>query len=148
MYGPRNAIDFLPGFYAAGTISIFVTSRNQRLGDLVAGTLVIHEGKTRDQPSVGNTRLFTEIVQQAPAAPRASTIPADALSRLNKADLQAIETFLERRLDMTLEVRQSLAARLATATAVRMNVPPLSNMHPETFLEEVAYGMRSQGRLR
>lgn len=148
MYGPRNAIDFLPGFYAAGTISIFVTSRNQRLGDLMAGTLVIHEWKARDQPSAGNTRLFTEIVQQAPAAPRTITILADALSRLNKADLRAIETFLERRLDMTLEVRQSLAARLATATAGRMNVPPLSNMHPETFLEDVAYGMRSQGRLR
>jgi hypothetical protein len=97
---------------------------------------------------VGNTRLFTQIVQQAPASPRAITIPADALSRLNTADLQAIETFLERRLDMTLEVRQSLAARLATATAVRMHVPPPSNMLPETFLEEVAYGMRSQGRLR
>jgi uncharacterized RDD family membrane protein YckC len=143
-----RAIDFLPGFYVVGSISIFVTSRNQRLGDLVAGTLVIHEGKTRDQPSVGNTRLFTEMVQQAPAAPRAITMPADALSRLNAADLHAIETFLERRLDMTLEVRQSLAARLATATAARMNVPLPSNMHPETFLEEVAYGMRSQGRLR
>jgi hypothetical protein len=47
-----------------------------------------------------------------------------------------------------LEVRQSLAARLATATAARMNVTPSSHMHPETFLEEVAYGMRSQGRLR
>jgi hypothetical protein len=67
---------------------------------------------------------------------------------LNNADLHAIETFLERRLDMTLEVRQSLAARLAAATAVRMNVPLPSNTHPETFLEEVAYGMRSQGRLR
>lgn len=144
-----RAIDFLPGFYVAGTISIFVTLRNQRLGDLVAGTLVIHEGKSHDQPSVGNTRLFTEIVHQAPAAaPRAITIPADAFSRLNNADLHAIETFLERRLDMTLEVRQSLAARLVTATAVRMNVPPPSNMQPETFLEEVAYGMRSQGRLR
>ena len=143
-----RAIDFLPGFYAAGTISIFVTSRNQRLGDLVAGTLVIHEAKTRDQPSVGKTRLFTEIAQQAPAAPRASTIPADALSRLNTADLHAIETFLERRLDMTLDVRQSLAARLAAATAVRLNVSLPSNTHPETFLEEVAYGMRSPNRLR
>ena len=142
-----RAIDFLPGFYAAGTISIFVTSRNQRLGDLVAGTLVVHEAKTSDQPSVGNTRMFTEIAQQAPAASRAITIPADALSRLNTADLHAIETFLERRLDMTLDVRQSLAARLATATAARMNVPLPSNMHPETFLEEVSYGMRSQGRL-
>jgi uncharacterized RDD family membrane protein YckC len=143
-----RAIDFLPTFYVVGTISIFVTSRNQRLGDLVAGTLVVHEGQSRDQPSLANTRLFTQIAPQAPATPRAITIPADALSRLTTADLQAIETFLERRLDMTLEVRQSLAARLVASTTERMNVPPPGTMHPETLLEEVAYGMRSQGRLR
>ena len=143
-----RAVDFLPSFYVVGTISIFVTSRHQRLGDLVAGTLVIHEAQSRDQQMLANTRLFTSIAPQAPAAPRAITIPADALSRLNAGDLQAIETFLERRLDMTLEVRQSLAARLVASMAARMNMPPADTMHPETFLEEVAYGMRSQGRLR
>jgi uncharacterized RDD family membrane protein YckC len=142
-----RAIDFLPTSYVVGTISIFVTRRNQRLGDLVAGTLVVHEG-SRDQPPLANTRLFTQIAPQAPAAPRAITIPADALSCLTSADLQAIETFLERRLDMTLEVRQSLAARLVASTVARMNQPAPAGMHPETFLEEVAYGMRSQGRLR
>ena len=141
-------IDFLPALYVVGTVSIFVTSRNQRLGDLVAGTLVVHEGHSRDRSSVGNTRLFTQVPQQAPAVPRATTIPADALSRLGPADLQAIEAFLERRLDITLEVRQSLAIRLVTATTARMNVPPPATMHPETFLEEVAYGMRSLGKLR
>jgi uncharacterized RDD family membrane protein YckC len=143
-----RAIDLLPTFYVVGTISIFVTKRHQRLGDLVAGTLVIHEAQSRDQPSIANTRLFTSIAQQASAAPRAVTIPADALSRLNADDLQAIEAFLERRLDMTLEVRQALAARLVASTAARMNLLPADTMHPETFLEEVAYGMRSQGRLR
>ena len=38
-------IDFLPTSYIVGVISIFVTSRHQRLGDLVAGTLVVHEGQ-------------------------------------------------------------------------------------------------------
>ncbi|HEY3988982.1 MAG TPA: RDD family protein [Acidobacteriaceae bacterium] len=140
-------IDFLPTVYVVGTISIFVTSRNQRLGDLVAGTLVVHEGQTRDPSSLGKTRLFTEAAPPAPAAPRAVRLPADALSRLGASDLQAIETFLERRLDMTLEVRQTLAARLVASTAARMKVPPPNAMHPETFLEEVAYGVRSLGML-
>jgi uncharacterized RDD family membrane protein YckC len=143
-----RAIDFLPAFYVVGSISIFVTHRNQRLGDLVAGTLVVHEGQTRDLSSMGNTRLFTQIAPQAAAVPRVTNIPADALGRLGEADLQAIETFLERRLDMTLNVRQSLAMRLVASTTARMNVPPPATMHPETFLEEVAYGMRSLGRLR
>ena len=38
-------VDFLPALYAIGMLSIFVTPRNQRLGDLAAGTLVM-----RDRP--------------------------------------------------------------------------------------------------
>ena len=143
-----RAVDFLPALYVVGSISIFVTRRNQRLGDLAAGTLVVHEGQTRDHASVSNTRLFTQIAPQAPPLPRVTSIPTDALGRLGSADLQAIETFLERRLDMTLEVRQSLATRLVASTAARMNLPPPTAMRPETFLEEVAYGVRSLGRLR
>jgi uncharacterized RDD family membrane protein YckC len=136
-------IDFLPTSYITGVISIFVTSRNQRLGDLVAGTLVVHEGHAREPSTLGNTRLFTETALQAPVPPRATSLPADALSRMTTADLEAIETFLERRLDMALDVRQSLALRLVASTAGRMNLPPPTATHPETFLEEVAYGMRS-----
>lgn len=103
---------------------------------------------TRDHVPVGNTRLFTQVAPQAPALPRVISIPTDALGRLTAADLQAIETFLERRLDMTLEVRQSLATHLVASTAARMNLPPPTTMYPETFLEEVAHGVRSLGRLR
>ena len=143
-----RAIDFLPTFYVIGTISIFATARQQRLGDLVAGTLVVHEGEDRPQAAMGHTRLFTQAPAHTPIAARASVLPADALNRLTGPDLQAIETFLERRLDMTLEVRQSLATRLVQAVEARVNVPPPPGMHPETYLEEIAYGMRSLGKLR
>jgi hypothetical protein len=46
---------------------------------------------------------------------------------------------------MALDVRQSLAIRLVTSTAARMNMAQSTTMHPETFLEEVAYGLRSLG---
>ena len=36
-------VDILPAFYGIGMLSIFVTGRNQRLGDLAAGTLVVRE---------------------------------------------------------------------------------------------------------
>ena len=138
-------IDFLPTSYITGVISIFVTSRHQRLGDLVAGTLVVHESQLPTS-TLGNTRLFTEAAQQAPVAPRTTSLPADALSRLTTADLQAVDTFLERRLDMPLEVRQSLALRLVASMVARMNISAPAAMRPETFLEEVAYGVRSLGR--
>jgi len=34
-------IDMLPAFYIVGVISVLMSSRNQRLGDRVAGTLVV-----------------------------------------------------------------------------------------------------------
>jgi uncharacterized RDD family membrane protein YckC len=37
-----RAIDMLPTFYVFGVITMFLTKRQQRLGDLVAGTLVVH----------------------------------------------------------------------------------------------------------
>jgi hypothetical protein len=36
-------VDFLPSYYLIGAIAIFVTRRNQRLGDLAAGTVVVRE---------------------------------------------------------------------------------------------------------
>jgi uncharacterized RDD family membrane protein YckC len=141
-------IDFLPIYYVAGVISILITSRSQRLGDLVAGTLVVHEGQPRTPSNLGNTRMFTETAPHVAAAPRISRIPADALSRLTSADLLAIEAFLERRLDMSLDVRESLAIRLVSSTTEHMNIAAPSTMHLETFLEEVAYGVRSLGKLR
>jgi uncharacterized RDD family membrane protein YckC len=36
-------IDFLPAYYLIGAIAIFVSERNQRLGDLAAGTVVVRE---------------------------------------------------------------------------------------------------------
>ncbi len=36
-------VDFLPAFYGVGMVAIFWSNRDQRLGDLVAGTLVVRE---------------------------------------------------------------------------------------------------------
>ncbi len=36
-------VDYLPGFYAVGVVTIFVSRRHQRLGDMVAGTLVVRD---------------------------------------------------------------------------------------------------------
>jgi uncharacterized RDD family membrane protein YckC len=49
-----RVVDILPALYAIGMLSIFVTNRNQRLGDLAAGTLIVRERagsfKTADAP--------------------------------------------------------------------------------------------------
>src|SRR5262249_41131037 len=44
-------IDILPAVYLVGCASILVTSRNQRVGDLAAGTLVVRERKAATRPA-------------------------------------------------------------------------------------------------
>lgn len=52
-------VDFLPLAYLAGTAALFVSSRGQRLGDVVAGTLVVREGRRalEDVTGLGDTAL-------------------------------------------------------------------------------------------
>ena len=38
-----RAVDMLPILYLTGAVAAFVTSKGQRLGDLAAGTIVVHE---------------------------------------------------------------------------------------------------------
>ena len=144
-------VDALPGVYLVGAVSIFATRRQQRLGDLTAGTLVIHERKVEEPiTSIGGTRTFTAAAYEAyapvtiTAAPR--TLPADAVARLDKPDLLAIESFLARRLDLPLDARATLASRLAGRMAAKMQIEQPPGMSVETFLEELASTRRDLGR--
>lgn len=53
--------DFLPFGYLAGMLSMLLTARFQRLGDLAAGTLVVHRGKNGGARTV-NTVLSVPVV--------------------------------------------------------------------------------------
>src|SRR5579864_9601565 len=42
-----RVLDWLPGMYAAGVCVMLLNKKHRRLGDFVAGTLVVHEGSDR-----------------------------------------------------------------------------------------------------
>ena len=145
-----RVIDMLPGFYVVGLVSMFLTKRQQRLGDLIAGTLVVHE-QAAEVPleTISASRTFTApLYEPAPAAQpplRTSRIPADTLTALTLADLQALESYLARRLDVPLETREKLASRLTGTITSQTQAPVPEGMSQETFLEEVASALRSIG---
>lgn len=145
-------IDMLPTAYAIGVICMFITKRQQRLGDLIAGTLVVHE-RPLEAPleSIGSSRTFTSGVFQPTVAappPRVSQLPTDAVARLTIADLQTLEHYLARRLDVPMETRAMLAARISQNIAQKMNYAIPDGMHQEAFLEEAAYALRSLPQVR
>src|SRR5579863_2510163 len=156
-------VDYLPSFYAVGVVAIFLSRRNQRLGDMVAGTLVVRDREV-DSPhwSESSSRTFTApAIPVAPsiAPPGASSgpwggpphlrvlLPAPALAKLSASDLEVLESFFTRRLDMDLTTRAALANRIATALCAKSCLQIPEGTSVETFLEAVAHQFREQARM-
>jgi uncharacterized RDD family membrane protein YckC len=141
-------IDMLPVFYFVGALCVFVNRRQQRLGDMAAGTLVVHSTPvdTPFIPAGGRTftaASFERPVEEAPTL-LSSGLQLDAVSRLGHEDLQMIDNFLARRLDLPLDVRAKLAQKLAHRMASKMlQEQPFAN--DETFLESLAVALRQGG---
>jgi uncharacterized RDD family membrane protein YckC len=148
-------VDYMPGFYAVGVVAIFVSRRHQRLGDMVAGTLVVRDREIEPSHWSGATsRTITAPVFALPAdanpmaAPHLRVVlPAPALAKLSASDLEVLEGFFARRLDMDLATRGALAERIASALSARsgLTIPPETSV--ETFLEAVAHQLRELGRM-
>ena len=145
-------VDYLPGFYAIGIVAMFLTRRHQRLGDMVAGTLVVRDREV-DSPhwAESGTRTFTApalaVASPIPAPHLRVTLSAPALAKLSATDLEVLEGFFSRRLDMDLATRGALAGRIASALCAKsgLAVPPDTSV--ETFLEAVAHQFRELGRM-
>jgi uncharacterized RDD family membrane protein YckC len=124
-------IDFLPVFYLVGSVSIVVTERDQRLGDLAAGTIV-----TRDR--------FPGL-QVAPAA---ITVPPEAVSTwdvssVSTSEVQAVRHFLDRRLELRAPARAYFAHDLVERLAPKVAGIP-ANSHPEYVLEGIVVAKQAR----
>ena len=75
------------------------------------------------------------------------TLPAPALAKLSPSDLEVLEGFFARRLDMDLTTRRALAARIASALSAKSGLPIPEGTSVETFLEAVAHQFRDLGRM-
>jgi uncharacterized RDD family membrane protein YckC len=150
-----RVIDQIPVIYAVGVVTIFLTKQHQRLGDLAAGTLVVHEREQLDAPSVSSSaRSLTAGIFDAPAiaaiGARRNTLElaATGIQRLTIADLEVLEGFFARRLDFTMETRARLAEKIAASIQAKSGLAIPACVSVETFLEEVAHQLRDIARIR
>ena len=146
-------VDQFPFCYAVGVIAIFASRQHQRLGDMAAGTLVVRD-RVQEAPMWGESgaRTFTAHIF-APSAPspephNAYSLPATGIARLSSTDLEVLEGFFARRLDLSLPTRRALAERIAAAIQAKSGLEPPDGASVETFLEVTARQLRDQARMQ
>jgi uncharacterized RDD family membrane protein YckC len=140
-----------PNFYLVGLVTMLCNKQQKRLGDFVAGTIVIHE-RASEQPLLGhNSRSITASVYRQPPPELSQRVgafhpPADAVARLKAEDLNVIESFVARALDLDLSTRAEIASKIAASMYAKMNLPLPQEVNPERALEAISYAMRSQSK--
>ncbi len=130
-----RVIDEIPGFYGVGIVCAFFDKRNRRLGDLVAGTVVVHDRRESESQPFYNMK--------------SEAAPAIETGELSLRELEVIETFLARRLDMPKDLRTATSKKLADKIAEKLRMPPeVRPGNDEDFLEAVALRIRTNQRFR
>ncbi|MEM7334162.1 MAG: RDD family protein [Chloroflexota bacterium] len=92
-----RTIDSLPAFYGVGIIAMFIDEKSRRLGDIMAGTLVV-----RDNEDITLANISAPTRRPAIRAP--SQIDQEAhqwpVHKLNDDDIRLAEDFLVRRAEI------------------------------------------------
>ncbi|MCP4421099.1 MAG: RDD family protein [Chloroflexi bacterium] len=114
-------VDFLPGAYGLGLVTMFIDGKARRLGDLAANTLVVREETAVSLESLKQANNKTNpVLSRAPgtAEREAAKWPAE---KLTEADIQLAESLLQRYND--LPNGSTLANQILTRLVERMELP-------------------------
>ena len=141
--------DAVPGFvvpiYSIGLITIFLSSRDQRVGDIFAGTVVIRE-RSDEAPTFQET--FSNPVSDAAfrRVQKRTEFQAD-LSKLTEREIDVVESFLRRRWDLTERQRLWMAWRVALPIMFKLKPNyDLQTFTYEGFLEEILHRFHTKQR--
>lgn len=135
--GARNLLriaDFLPPPYLSGALLVAFHPRGKRLGDLVAGTVVVRD-EPQEAPVVG---AEAEAIDPGAA-------PAEGAPRLSDEEFSVLREFMQRAPQLPAAVRARLAQQLAMHLADRF---PAMGADAVAFLEDTwrDEGARRRGR--
>jgi len=107
-----RAVDFLPVLFGVGIAAMLVDDRMRRIGDMVAGTVVVCEEKSRVLGTVTIAPPVTDSERQA--------LPGRV--DLDREELAIIEAFLRRRRRLSDERAEELAWLMGPALSERTGV--------------------------
>ncbi len=129
-----RAIDSLGGS-AVGILTVFLNKQNKRLGDFVAGTVVVHEQATQAAQPYWNTResgndgLYT-------------------VQDMRPEEVEVLESFLARRIELDPQTRWRIGHEMALRMATRLQLPPDQRPKDEDLIEAVVRQYRKSASYR
>ena len=124
-----RGVDILPGMYGVGLICMMCNKQNKRVGDFIAGTIVVHDKAIETAaPTWGNK---PEVISVQPE-----------LRKLSADDLVLIETYLNRRYEINQVVRRTTAERIVSMVAQKSGVAKAPEQQDDDFLEAIARQLR------
>lgn len=156
-------VDSLPGVYAVGIISALISPQNKRLGDYVAGTVVVHERPLEPKAAAGwqptpakpatNPVFATGSVLGINPAPVRAVPELDHKAAsgydaglLSPGEFGLIETYLMRRDQLEGVVRTEMARQIVEKIAPRLQIRPEDRARAESLLEKLAIEYRNRAR--
>ncbi|WP_026907851.1 RDD family protein [Paucisalibacillus globulus] len=102
-------IDMLPTLYFLGMIFVFLHSKHKRLGDMVAGTIVVHE---RGAKKEGTSKIDKEILRRGLTKDSLS-LDAYALRSLGKKEWELLRIYSSKLLNVRMVERMQLTRQLS-----------------------------------
>ncbi|HEV2387802.1 MAG TPA: RDD family protein [Candidatus Acidoferrales bacterium] len=128
-------VDQLPGIYAVGIVAMLLSRQHKRLGDYVAGTVVVHE------KSLQGMKPYPEPGSQA--AP-----PTLDAGRISVEEFQLMDAFLRRRDSLEPHLRRDLAAQILARLAAKLGVAAPGWPESEKLIEALYQRVRTTGLRR
>jgi len=149
-----RAIDGLPGMYGVGIVCMMLNNQHRRLGDYVAGTVVVHDKHTQEampdlntvSPLISRATPYDSV--SASENIRIASSSGSQLAQITSEELVLIETFLQRRYDLDPVVRDGTAYKIASRICAKTGLQRDPNESWEHFLEVAARQVRDTARFR
>ena len=126
-------VDQLPFFYAIGIASVLLNKKSKRLGDFVAGTIVVHERALEDIKPIWETGAISDGLKLGS-------------EHLTLEDLALVEAFLNRRSSLAGDVRYDAAAKIVDRLRPKLQIPEGVSLRNEQLLEAVASERRGSAK--
>ncbi len=127
--------DMIPGPYFVGFVAIFTNPKSQRLGDLIANTVVCYEKRPPAAFAAAPHIVGLHPLEQH----------VGELRGMTQEEYYALRRFCDRFPELSTATQNRLLTELWAPIAERRSVPSLPNVHPIYLAEAVVmkYGRRN-----